>query len=364
MDIAGICREAVRFKERLDRARRGAAPARFPWYPYDSLANFAHLERLLTGERRALLELAGGEPILDAGCADGDVAFFLESLGCRVHAVDHEASHHNGMRGVRLLKDALQSQVEIFDVDFDSDFRLPRPHYGLVLLLGVPYHLKNPYHVLERLARRAEHCLLSTRVARQAPDGTPLDHLPVAYLAGADEVNRDNSNFWIFSDAGLRRLLQRTRWQPLDYLRTGDTTASDPVRPEHDERVFCLARSTYGLRDLRLLEGWHAPEQDGWRWTERRFRLGFPPAGVRARVRLEFYVPPALVSRFGPVTLDCAAGGRRLGAETYDEAGVHRFERVLEPPPEVIEFSLDHALPPSEADERELGIVVGAIEFE
>jgi hypothetical protein len=365
LDIAEINREAMRFAERLRQVKRDAAPAGFPWYPYDSLANFQHLDKLLTGERRALLRLAGNEPVLDAGCADGDLAFFLETLGCRVHALDHEVTHHNGMRGVRLLREALRSGVEVYDVDFDRDFRLPRPHYGLTFLLGVAYHLKNPYRVLEELARRTEYCVLSTRIARRAPDGTAMEHLPVAYLADAREVNQDDSNFWIFSDAGFRRLLKRTRWQPLDYFRIGDTVASDPVHPEHDERVFCLARSTYGFQDLQLLEGWHSPEEDGWRWTERRFRLSAMPAGGRIGLTLEFFVPPLLIERFGSVTLSCTAGGQTLSSQTYSEAGIYRFVCGAQQADTVVfEFSLDRALAPSAADERELGIIVGAIDIE
>ena len=33
--------------------------------------------------------MIGGEPVLDVGCGDGSVSFFLESLGAKVHPVDH-----------------------------------------------------------------------------------------------------------------------------------------------------------------------------------------------------------------------------------------------------------------------------------
>ena len=63
----------------------------------------------------------------------------------------------------------------------------PHPSYGFVVLLGILYHLKNPFLVLETLAGVADYCLLSTRIARLAPDGARLQGLPVAYLLGEDE---------------------------------------------------------------------------------------------------------------------------------------------------------------------------------
>jgi protein-L-isoaspartate O-methyltransferase len=44
---------------------------------------------MLEGRYRDLPALAGGGAVLDIGCADGFKAFFLESVGMRVHAVDH-----------------------------------------------------------------------------------------------------------------------------------------------------------------------------------------------------------------------------------------------------------------------------------
>ena len=51
-----------------------------------------------TGDHRDLVELSsGGCPFLDFGCADGDLAFFLESLGMKVLSFDHVRTNHNGM---------------------------------------------------------------------------------------------------------------------------------------------------------------------------------------------------------------------------------------------------------------------------
>jgi tRNA (mo5U34)-methyltransferase len=256
MDAAQLLAEASAFNERLDEVKRRLAPRSFGWYPYGSLSNFAHLDRLLTGEHRALLGLAKGRTILDIGAADGDTAFFLESLGQRVHVIDYPPTNFNGCQGFRALRDALDSDIPLTELDLDSQFQLPEGRFGLALVLGLLYHLKNPFYFLERLSERTEHIVLSTRVTRynvadgsQVPAGpvnaarVDLKTVPVAYLVNPHETNNDPTNFWIFTVEGLRRLLKRTGWEILDLTTLGAIDASDPATAEGDERAFCLARS-------------------------------------------------------------------------------------------------------------------------
>ena len=72
-----------------------------------------------------------------------------------------------------------------------------------------------------------------------------LEHVPVAYLLDADECNNDATNYWIFSEEGLRRILHRTGWDVLDFGTVGAVGKSDPATPKGDERAFCLVRSRY-----------------------------------------------------------------------------------------------------------------------
>jgi tRNA (mo5U34)-methyltransferase len=135
-DIQQIAERAREFHARLKIAKARVAPRAFEWYPYDSLANVLHLNQLLTGGNRDFLKLIGDGPVADIGCSDGDLAFFLESLGCNVQAIDHPISNHNGMQGLKALREALHSSVDIHTVDLDSQFMLPDDDYGLVFLLG------------------------------------------------------------------------------------------------------------------------------------------------------------------------------------------------------------------------------------
>jgi hypothetical protein len=100
-EISSLKKGAGLFRSELLKIKRKAAPADFPWYPYDTLGNF------------------------------------------------------NMLRGARLLKETLGSKVEIHEVDLDSQFRLPRSDYGLVFFLGILYHLKNPFYALESLSGRS-----------------------------------------------------------------------------------------------------------------------------------------------------------------------------------------------------------------
>jgi hypothetical protein len=212
------------------------------WYPFSTLHNVAALERLSAAAGFQLLDLCRGPHarIADIGAADGDLAFFLEKQGLSVDIIDNEYTNFNGLEGARTLKDALSSSVVIRSVDLDSQFSPIGQKYDVIFFLGTLYHLKNPYFVLESLARMTKYCFVSTRIAKQTADGQPLSSYPLAYLLGPQECNGDDTNFWIFSDYGLKRLVDRTGWNLLSYVTIGDTASSTPADPERDERAFCL----------------------------------------------------------------------------------------------------------------------------
>lgn len=364
-EIGSLLSQASHFWKHLAGVKARLAPKDFEWYPYESLSNLEHLDALLTGRNRWLLDGAGGKLVADICCADGDLAFFLESTGCQVHAIDWPVTNHNSMRGVRLLHSALGSSVEVHTADLDTQFDLPEASYEIVFLLGALYHLKNPFYVLETLSKRAQYCLLSTRIAALSPDGsTVLRDLPIAYLVGEAELNRDNSNYWIFSETGLRRLVHRTNWEVLDYLSIGASGKSDPVN--RDERAFCLLRSRYGMANVELLAGWHHIEQTGWRWTEKRFAACAQGSDRDvSQLRLKFYLPEMLAEQWGSLTIRTTVNGVELPAETYARSGDWELLRGFQAASAVrAEFELDHALPPDDHDARERGIIVAGLTFE
>lgn len=238
---------AKKFSKRIDKLKRKNSSGDFTWYGYDSMSNFSHLHRLLEEDLQGVFFRNRDLPMLDIGAADGDVAYFLDSLGFEVDIFDNPPTNWNGMQGVRTLKELLESNVRIFEIDLDNCFELPRDRFGLVLLLGTLYHLKNPYYVLEKLARQSREIILSTRIAgffKQNPSA-PMAEIPCAYLLDPEECNNDSTNYWIFSRAGLARLLMRTGWTVEKVVVVGDTEASNPSDGDHDERAFVYARSRY-----------------------------------------------------------------------------------------------------------------------
>lgn len=246
MNVESLKNKIGTYQSWLDDARAACADPDFPWYRYGSLSNFTHLDNLLTGANRSITELAGGQTIVDIGAADGDTAFALAKEGFHLQIVDHAATNMNGLRGARLLNDFLKLGVSIHDVNLDAQFQLPEQRYGLAIFLGILYHLKNPYLVLENLAQRAQHAIVSTRIARFIPtqaSGVAVDKIALAYLLDAGEANGDATNYWIFSEAGLRRIFHRTGWDVIDFMLVGDLAASNPIENNHDERAFALLRS-------------------------------------------------------------------------------------------------------------------------
>lgn len=233
---------AQEFDKRLLQIR-GASEVGFAWYPYGALNNFIHLKSIMQNFPIESL-VSQGEKILDIGAADGDVAFFLESLGYRAEIIDNGPTNMNGLNGARFLKRVLKSKVKIRDIDLDDlGVKLPSSKYNLIIFLGILYHLKNPYSVLEQLSNKTNYMFLSTRIARNSANGIAIFDQSLAYLVGPHECNNDPTNYWIFSMAGLEKILDRTGWDILESKTVGDTNNSNPFEVDHDERCFMLLKS-------------------------------------------------------------------------------------------------------------------------
>jgi hypothetical protein len=242
--------------------------------------------------------------------------------------------------------------VRVAEIDIDRDTTLPARRCGLAVFLGVLYHLKNPLGVLEAIGEQARYCLLSTAVTRFAPgESADISRMPAAFLAGRDGLRGDETNYWIFTDGGLRNLIDRAGWEVCDWLALRDDD-SLLWGSQKDERVLCLLRSRRFSPELRtqLVDGWHTLENGAWRWTARRFSMKVGP-GIRS-VRLQVTMPEIVGA---PLTL-CGSGIRHV----LDRPGDH--ECVFDVPEGDVEFELDRALPPDGRDGRERGIVVRGVE--
>jgi hypothetical protein len=121
----------------------------------------------------------------------------------------------------------------------------------------------------------------------------------------------------------------------------------------------------------QLLEGFYGLEQGVWRWTARKFVVALQApsggAGLETQLEFRFTLPEAVISRLQAITLTARIGGTDIGSESYTEPGEYIFTKPV--PANLlhggeavkVEFELDKALPPGEADKRELGLVAVSV---
>jgi len=77
--------------------------------------------------------------------------------------------------------------------------------------------------------------------------GTIVATAPLAYLVDTLELNSDPTNWWIFSPAGLARLMKRCGWNIAASTINFDASVQVDQR---DERMFVHCRRVANYRDL------------------------------------------------------------------------------------------------------------------
>lgn len=375
-DIGNLVAKAAEFGASLTALKtRLSSRVEFPWYMYDTLANIHLLSQTLTGWRRNILDITKGKPIVDLGCGDGDLAFFLESLGHRVIAIDHRTTNMNGMQGVRALKEELNSSIEIVELDIDENPKLPgNEMYSLVIFLGVLYHVQNPYRILQSLSKQTEYLITSTRVARYLPGHQfNIRDVPMAFLLEENEINNDNTNYWIFSKAGLQRLIGRAGWRISDYAEVGNTTDSDPITPTGDERAFCFLESKHRISNGLLTEGFFEHEVGTpWRWSAPQFTVAFPYAVEPSprHLLLEFAISDTQLAAVKEIEISGTINGQAIPPQRYNTAGKHQYRgevpwaNISDKTSLTVTISANPPFLPGGADRRSLGLIVSSVRFE
>ncbi len=140
--------------------------------------------------------------------------------------------------------------------------------------------------------------------------------------------------------------------------------------PPDDGKLASVLQVADPRAAVQLVRGFHAVENDAWRWTEGKFAVSLRiPDGAAQKttaLELKFVLPQVILDNLKSVTLTATAGGVALPAETYVKAGDYTFRREV--PPGVlkgealtIEFALDKAFPPTPQDQRELGLIVSSV---
>jgi SAM-dependent methyltransferase len=308
----------------------------------------------------SLLNLQAGDDFLDIGAADGHLSFLFERLGYEVEAIDHPATNYNWMNGIRQLAAYFNSSVRIHDINIDVWPYPPSGQYAFAMLLGILYHLRNPFCVLENLARRSPYLFMSTRLLSTLL--TDLLPLPAVYLAGRTEINFDPTNYWLFTRRSIRRLLTRAGWEILSEYTERTRSAPFALSPStRDERIYILARSAFTAQfaAFQCLDGWYPIEDGALRWTRREFAVRLHAAHQASRLVFEFFAHPYLLAQ-GPVTLQTRLEGAELNSYIIAKAGMHKAELscVIEPNRSyAVAFALSGAID-EPGGERELGVRV------
>jgi tRNA (mo5U34)-methyltransferase len=151
-----------------------------------------------------------GKTVLDVGAWDGFFSFECERRGAaRVVAVDPvgwrpSAENERGSKaGFDLARRALGSAVEDLEVDGILDLTPAGVGtFDVVLFLGVLYHLRDPFTVLERVTSLAgDLFVLETHVDL-------IGRRPAMAFYPGDEVDGDRSTWWGPNPALLHALLR------------------------------------------------------------------------------------------------------------------------------------------------------------
>ena len=90
-----------------------------------------------------------GQSLLDIGCGLGHFCFEAEKRNAgRIVGLEFKESRY---KQLLILKDILSSKIEVVNCNFEKDEYTGEFDY--ILLLNVIHHLKDPIHVLRRIAR-------------------------------------------------------------------------------------------------------------------------------------------------------------------------------------------------------------------
>jgi tRNA (mo5U34)-methyltransferase len=185
-----------------------------------------------------------GRTVLDVGAWNGFFSFEAERRGAeRVLAIDGPAwsepawgpDGYGTKAPFELARRALGSRVEDLTIELDDLSPATVGRWDVVLFLGVLYHLKHPWTVLERVASVCDGLLIVETHA----DLLDLRR-PAMALYPSAELADDASNWWGPNLAALRAMLREEGFARVDVVH-------------REARAYRYARAA--LRRLRAQQG-------------------------------------------------------------------------------------------------------------
>ena len=226
-----------------------AAVSRLGWFHTIDLGNGIVTPGRDESQRKlgwiGLPEDLRGRTVLDVGAWDGFFSFEAERRGAdRVLAVDGPAwtepawgpDGYGTKAPFELARRALGSRVEDRDIELEDIAPETVGRFDVVLFLGVLYHLKHPWPILERVASVCEELLIVETHADLLDVGRPA----MALYPGA-EVAGDASNWWGPNVAALTAMLREAGFPRVEVVH-------------RERRSYRYARAAYRrLRGPRFL---------------------------------------------------------------------------------------------------------------
>ena len=138
--------------------------------------------------------------VLDVGCWDGYWSFYAERRGAKsVLAVDDFSQNWTNEAGLHLARELLGSQIQTQTSVSVYDLASLRRKFDVVLMLGVYYHLLDPFHAFAQL----RHCCHPGTIV--CIDGNVRFRMP----ENTAELNLNDASTKFYPTSGyLRQLLQ------------------------------------------------------------------------------------------------------------------------------------------------------------
>jgi tRNA (mo5U34)-methyltransferase len=159
-----------------------------------------------------------GKSVIDIGCWDGAYAFEAKGRGAaRVLATDHFTWNHGwgDRRAFELGRAHLAPEVEMREIDPTQIDVETVGRFDLVLFLGVFYHLRHPFAVLERVAQLATE----TIVVETYLDASDIDR-PAMIFYPDTELAADPTNWWGPNAACVIAMLRDLGFRSVEHTPT------------------------------------------------------------------------------------------------------------------------------------------------
>lgn len=154
-----------------------------------------------------------GLSVADLGASNGYFSFMLRKRGAKVTAFDFRHKDNSGFGLLQMINgmtDIDHHHINVLDVTPERFGT-----FDVVLCLGLPYHVADPYKLLANCVALAKQRLLveSYCIDSELPDA--LRGFPVVRfiadperLPGNQQPNEDTSNFWGFTSKSLALMVR------------------------------------------------------------------------------------------------------------------------------------------------------------